>query len=74
VTAVECHLDAAGLLGDPAETIIRHANAEHCDLIVLAEPKPGVVRDWLMRSTRFAIGSVAGKVIRFARVPIMIAT
>ena len=80
VTAVARHLDAAGLphedrveLGDPAETMIRHANEEHCDLIVLAEPKPGVVRDWLMRSTGFAIGSVTRKVIRFARVPIMIA-
>ena len=56
VTSAARHLDAVSIahkdrieLGDTAETIVRCADEEKCDLIVLAEPKPGVVRQWLMR-------------------------
>ena len=52
VSSAGHHLDAASIahkrrieLGHPAETIVRCAEEEHCDLIVLAEPKPGAVRE-----------------------------
>ena len=57
VTSAARHLDAAGIvhkdrieLGDPAETIVRCADEEKCDLIVLAEPNPSQLRQWLMRT------------------------
>jgi nucleotide-binding universal stress UspA family protein len=73
------HLDSAGVthkdrieLGEPGETILRCAREEDCDLIVLAEPRPGVVRTWLMRTVRLSLGSVASVVIHLARVPVVV--
>jgi len=72
------HLDSVGVahkdlieLGEIGETILRYAHEEDCDLIVLAEPRPGVVRTWLMRTLRLSIGSIASFVIHLARVPIV---
>lgn len=49
--SVARHLDAAHIphrdrleLADPTETIVKCADQENSDLIVLAEPRPGVVR------------------------------
>ena len=74
------HLDAASIahkrrieLGHPAETIVRCAEEEHCDLIVLAEPKPGAVREWLMRNAGIAVASAASVLVHFAGVPVVIA-
>ena len=60
-------------LGEPGETILRCAQEEDCDVIVLAEPRPGAVRSWLMRNLRLSIGSTASLVIHLARVPVVIA-
>ena len=80
VSSVARHLDAADIphrtrveLADPTETIVRYADEENSDLIVLAEAKPSVVRSWLMRSTGMSIGSAASVVIHFARVPVIVA-
>ena len=80
VTSAARHLDAANIahkdrieLGDPAEAIVRCADEEKVDLIVLAEPKPDVVRQWLMRTTGTVVHSVASVVIHFAQVPVLIA-
>jgi nucleotide-binding universal stress UspA family protein len=80
ITSAGRHLDAAGIghkdrieLGEPAETVIRCANEEKCDLIVLAEPKPGPVRQWLMRNSGVVIHSVAGIVTHLASAPVLIA-
>ena len=74
------HLDAASILhkdrielGNPADTIVRCADDEKCDLIVLAELRPGVVRQWLMRKTGLVVGSIASVVIHLAPVPVLIA-
>ena len=73
------HLEAAGVaykgrieLGDPTETIVRCSREENCDLILLAEPTPGVFRKWLMRTAGVTIGSVASIVIHFAPVPVVV--
>ena len=79
VTSAARHLDAAGIahkdrieLGDPTDTVVRCADEERCDLIVLAEPKPGPVRRWLMTAGGLVVGSVAGVVIHLANVPVMV--
>jgi nucleotide-binding universal stress UspA family protein len=73
------HLDSAGVthkdrieLGEPGETILRCAREEDCDLIVLAEHRPGAVRTWLMRIARCSIGSLGSFVIDLARVPVVV--
>ena len=80
VTSAARHLEAANIahkdrieLGDPAETIVRCADEEKCDLIVLAESRPSAVRQWLMRTTGAVIHSVASVVIHLARVPVLVA-
>jgi nucleotide-binding universal stress UspA family protein len=73
-------LDSAGIthkdrieLGEAADTIIRCAREEDCDLIVLAEASPGVIRRWLMRAAGLSIGSLASVVIGFSHVPVVVA-
>lgn len=80
VTSAARHLDAASIahkdrieLGGAAEAVVRCADEERCDLIVLAESKPGIVRQWLMRTTGIATHSVASVVIHFANIPVLIA-
>ena len=79
ISSAARHLDSAGVphkdrieLGDTAETILRCAREEDCQLIMLAEPRPGVGRRWLMRTARLSIGSIAALVIHLARVPVII--
>jgi len=80
ITSAARHLDAASIphkdrveLGDPAVTIVRCADEEKCGLIVLAEPRPGLVRQWLMRATGLVVHSVASIVIHFASAPVLVA-
>ncbi len=74
------HLDAAGIgykprieLGDPAEIIARCANEERCDLVVLAEPKPSQVRQWLMKTSGLVLYSIGSLVGHLGNVPVLIA-
>jgi nucleotide-binding universal stress UspA family protein len=74
------HLDAANIahkdrieLGDAAGTIVRCADEEKCDLIVLAESQPSAVDRWLMRRTGAVIHSVASVVIHLSRVSVLVA-
>ena len=72
-------LDAAGIahrdrieLGEPGETIARCAREEGCDLVVLAEPRPGAVRMWLLRNGGLSTGATAGIVVHLAQVPVVL--
>lgn len=74
------HLDHAGIvhkdrieLGGAADTILRCAHEEKCDLVVMAEANPGVIRRWLLRSARISVGSVASIVMGLASVPVIVA-
>jgi nucleotide-binding universal stress UspA family protein len=80
VASVGRRLDGAGIkhkdrieLGEAADTILRCAREEECDLIVLAETPPGIIRRWLVRAAGLSIGSVASVVIGFAHVPVVVA-
>lgn len=80
VTSAGRYLDAAHIahrgrieLGDPVATIVRCADEEHCDLIVLAEARPNIVSRWLMRNTGIVLDSVASVVIHCANAPVVIA-
>lgn len=80
VTSAARHLDAAGIghkdrieLGDPVETIVRCANEEKCDLIVLAEPAPGALQQWLMKTSGIVVHSVASVVVLSASAPVLVA-
>lgn len=80
VASAARYLDAAGIahkdrieLGQPAETIMKCAEEEKSDLIVLAEPKLGDIRHWLMRTTGLIFGSSAHIVVQLSQVPILVA-
>ena len=80
ITSAARHLDAASIaykdrieLGDAAEAVVRCADEERCDLIVLANFKPDIVSQWLMRTAGIATHSVASVVIHFANIPVLIA-
>lgn len=53
------------LIGDPATRLIAYAEANACDLIVMATHGRSGVRRW-------ALGSVAEKVVRHTFVPVML--
>lgn len=59
-------------LGALAETILRCANEERCDLIVVSEPRPGAIRRWLTRTTGLSFGSVASNVAQLAEISVIV--
>ncbi len=59
-------------LGAPAETILRCANEERCDLIVVSEPPPRAFRRWLTRTIGLSFGSLASKVVQLAEIPVIV--
>jgi nucleotide-binding universal stress UspA family protein len=59
-------------LGDPAETILRCADEEQCDLIVVAEPRLGALRRWFTRTTGLSFGSIASTVAQIAEKPVIV--
>jgi nucleotide-binding universal stress UspA family protein len=59
-------------LGDPADTIVRCAKEEGCDLIVVSAKRLGPVRSALVRSTGVTFGSVAAQVVKLADVPVVV--
>jgi nucleotide-binding universal stress UspA family protein len=59
-------------LGDPAQTILRCAKEEGCDLIVMGARRLGRVRSALVRNTGVTCGSVAAEVVKLADVPVVV--
>ncbi|GEM_PF-1833836 len=79
ITSVGRTLDQGGIahkdrieLGEPAQTIVRCANEERCDLIVVSEPRPGAIRRWLTRTTGLSFGSVASNVVQLTEMPVIV--
>jgi nucleotide-binding universal stress UspA family protein len=73
-------LDNAGIahkdrvaLGGAADSILQCAREEKCDLILLAEKHPGVMRQWLLRSVAVSVASVSNVVVGLAHVPVVVA-
>lgn len=59
-------------LGDPADTIVRCAKEEGCDLIVISAKRLGPVHSALVRSTGVTFGSVAAQVVKLADIPVVV--
>ena len=59
-------------LGDPADTIIRCAKEEGCDLIVMGAKRLGRVGSAVVRNTGVTWGSVAAQVVKLADIPVVV--
>ena len=59
-------------LGHPADTIIRRAKEEGCDLIIMSAKRLGPLRSALVRNTGVTCGSVAAQVVKLADVPVVV--
>jgi len=59
-------------LGDPADTIVRCAREEGCDLIVMSAKRLGRLRSALVRNTGVTWGSVAAQVVKLADIPVVV--
>jgi nucleotide-binding universal stress UspA family protein len=59
-------------LGDPADTILRCAKEEGCDLIVMSARPLGRVERALVRNTGVTWGSVAAQVVKLADIPVVV--
>jgi nucleotide-binding universal stress UspA family protein len=72
-------LDHAGVthkdlveVGDPAETIVRAADEEACDVVVLGDAPAGAFRRWLPKITGLFAATVAGEVTQLAKLPVVV--
>lgn len=79
VAAAGRKLEKAGIkfkeqirIGDFAAEAARLAKKERCDLIVIGEPKAGVLAGWFARSTGISLGSLTNRVVQLADTPVVI--
>lgn len=79
VDAVGRTLEKAGIrykeqirIGDFAAEAARLAKKEHCDLIVMGEPRAGGFGGWLARATGISLGSLSSRVVQLAETPVVI--
>ena len=79
MSAAARRLDQAGVMhkdrievGDPVETILRVANEEGCDLILVADAPVGAVQRWLPKAIGLSVATVAGQVAQQALVPVVV--
>jgi nucleotide-binding universal stress UspA family protein len=59
-------------VGDPAETILRVAGEENCDLVLLGDGPAGAFRRWLPRLAGLSLATTATEVARRAAMPVVI--
>jgi nucleotide-binding universal stress UspA family protein len=79
IAAAARRFDQAGIVhqhrievGEPAEAILRVADEEHCDLVVLGDPPAGAFRRWLPRLTGLSVATAATEVARLAPIPVAV--
>jgi nucleotide-binding universal stress UspA family protein len=79
VGAAARRFDQAGIahtdrieVGDPVETVLRVANEEGCDLLVIGDAPAGAVTRWLPKIIGLSLATVAGQVIQQAAVPVVV--
>ena len=79
MSAAARRFDQAGIahkdrieVGDPVETILRVANEEGCDLILVADAPAGAVQRWLPKAVGLSLATVAGQVAQQALVPVVV--
>lgn len=79
VVAAARRLDQASILhkdrievGDPAQTILRVASEEDCDVVLLGDAPPGSLQRWLPKVTGLSVATVASQVAQLAAVPVIV--
>ena len=79
VAAAVRRLDQAGVthkdrieVGDPAETILRVADEEACDIVLLGDAPAGALRCWLSKTTGLLVATVASEVAQLATLPVLL--
>ncbi len=79
ISAAARRFDQAGVahkdrieVGDPVETILRVANEEGCDLILVADAPAGTVQRWLPKAVGLSLATIAGQVAQQAVVPVVV--
>jgi nucleotide-binding universal stress UspA family protein len=79
IAAAARRFDQAGVthqhrleVGDPAETILRVAGEETCDVILLGEAPVGTFRRWSLKATGVLTATVATKVAQLAAIPVVV--
>ncbi|HWE17531.1 MAG TPA: universal stress protein [Hyphomicrobiaceae bacterium] len=79
VAAAARRLDQAGIvhhdrteLGAPAETILRVAEEDACDIIVLGDTRAGALRRWLSKVAGLAVATVACEAALLAPIPVVV--
>lgn len=80
VSSVARKLKARGIkhrmrveIGDPAGTVVRVAEEENSDLIVLPEPRANALTRWLARNAGVYFGSVTAQIVELSETPVLIA-
>jgi nucleotide-binding universal stress UspA family protein len=59
-------------VGEAAETILRVAEEETCDIVLLGEAPPGTLGRLLPKVTGLSVATVANEVVQLARVPVVV--
>ena len=59
-------------VGDAVEIIVRVADDESCDMILLGDAPSGAVRRWLSKIANLAMVTVAGDVTQRATLPVVV--
>jgi nucleotide-binding universal stress UspA family protein len=59
-------------IGDAVTTILRVAHDERCDLIVIGNPPPSKLQEWLLRSAGFSLSGPGLRVAQLADVTTVI--
>jgi nucleotide-binding universal stress UspA family protein len=59
-------------VGAPAETILRVADEEACDIVLLGNAAAGAVGRWLPKITALSVVTVASEVARLATLPVVV--
>ena len=79
VVAAARRFDQAGVshkdrieVGDPAETILRVAEEEDCDVVLLGDAPAGAFRRWLPKVIGLSVATVASQVAQLAAVPVVV--
>jgi nucleotide-binding universal stress UspA family protein len=79
VTAAARRFEQAGIMhkdrtevGDPADTILRVAEEEACDMVLLGDAPAGAFRSWLPKITGLFPATVASEVAQLAKLPVVV--
>jgi nucleotide-binding universal stress UspA family protein len=79
VSAAGRRLDQAGVahkdrieVGEPAETILRVASEEGCELLVVGAAPPNAIQRWLPKIIGLSIATLATQLVEAAPIPITV--